>query len=341
VPKISRGSVGTLPITPLPTGATWAFEPFAFAPPLPSQEWPEGEYTIDNWEHFGGVLLSMLITDGRTAHVHGSAVMVAPGVAIAARHVIEEFLPNLTLATGGPSLSCVSINADQTVIWTCNTMTLVANDSDLIILMLAHASAMPKDNLFRLAMLTTRLPTVGERVLMVGFTASEDEIPESPSNVTVTGHVRVSTGIIKERYPTGRDLGMLPGPAVQVATSASGGMSGGPVFDQSGLLFGIVSTSYGHRRSCRTYVRFTHMASTHNSYYSDLAARRTYTRKTIARVRAIMLDRQTRHDSKKRRNRIYISNLGVRQPTINDRLRRNLAVGRGVDEGPLLINPAV
>jgi Trypsin-like peptidase domain len=245
VPKISRGSVGTVPITPLPTGASWAFEPFAFAPPLPSQEWPEGEYTIDNWEHFGGVLLSMMITDGRTAYVHGSAVMVAPGVAIAARHIVEEFLPKLTLATGGPSLSCVSITADQAVIWTCNTMTLVGNDSDLMILMLAHASEMPKDNLFRLAMVTTRLPTVGERVLMVGFTASEDEIPASPSNVTVTGHIRVSTGIIKERYPTGRDLVMLPGPAVQVATSASGGMSGGPVFDQNGLLFGIVSTSYG------------------------------------------------------------------------------------------------
>jgi hypothetical protein len=60
----------------------------------------------------------------------------------------------------------------------------------------------------------------------------------------ISGHVRVSVGTVTKSYPFGRDQYLLPGPSIEVQGSATGGMSGGPVFDQYGLLFGIVSSSF-------------------------------------------------------------------------------------------------
>jgi hypothetical protein len=75
---------------------------------------------------------------------------------------------------------------------------------------------------------------------MVGFTAAEGEIPFDPVGISVLGHVRVSVGTIVAQYPCGRDTTMLPWPALEVASWTSGAMSGGPTFDQQGLLVGIV-----------------------------------------------------------------------------------------------------
>jgi hypothetical protein len=36
---------------------------------------------------------------------------------------------------------------------------------------------------------------------------------------------------------------MVPGPAIEVACSTSGGLSGGPAFDKNGKVFGILSAS--------------------------------------------------------------------------------------------------
>jgi hypothetical protein len=73
---------------------------------------------------------------------------------------------------------------------------------------------------------------------MVGFTAMGGEIPFDPTGYTVVGHVRVSVGTIIEQRPGGRPS---LGPALEVGSWTSGAMSGGPVFDQHGLLVGIVS----------------------------------------------------------------------------------------------------
>src|SRR5690242_17789749 len=90
-----------------------------------------GEYTVDNWDHFGTVLLQLHLVDGNTVSVHGSAVLVAPGVAIAAKHVIEGFLTRLSIE-GGASHSCMSIASSQAMIWHCRKITILP-DADLAI----------------------------------------------------------------------------------------------------------------------------------------------------------------------------------------------------------------
>jgi hypothetical protein len=129
------------------------------------------------------------------------------------------------------------------MVWNCRKITMPPG-TDLAILILSYATTLPPNNTFTMAAITARLPKVGEQVSMVGFTAVENEVPFDPVGYSVRGNVRVSVGTISERHPTGRDKFLVPWPALKIASYASGGMSGGPVFDQHGHLLGILSTSY-------------------------------------------------------------------------------------------------
>jgi hypothetical protein len=226
------GDIVADPAARLSAGERLWFKPEIF--PVGS---PPGEYTVDNWDHFADILLSLLVIDGDIIYVHGSAVLVAPGVALAAQHVIDDFLPRLT-AEGGAVLLCGSVASTQLRLWHCKKMTSVP-EADLAILLLSSASELPPEHIFRIAIITTRLPKLGEQVSMVGFTAAGEHFPFDPARGgSVQGHVRVSVGTIVEQYPGGRSF---LGPALEVGSWTSGAMSGGPVFDQHGLLVGIVS----------------------------------------------------------------------------------------------------
>jgi hypothetical protein len=198
---------------------------------------PIGEYTIHNWEHFGGVPLFVGHIRDQTIFVHGSAVLVAPGVALSAKHVVE---PPLSVGDD-VSFFCGGISS-QLMLWHCTNTTFV-DKCDVAIITLRYMSQLPPANDFKIAGITTRLPSIGEEVTMIGFTAADDKIACPPGGVTVRGRVRMSRGTIGQRYPEGRDSFMLPGPCLEVEGAASGGMSGGPVFDQHGLLVGIVASS--------------------------------------------------------------------------------------------------
>jgi hypothetical protein len=230
------GTTTTDPAARLAVGSGLWFRPEVF--PVGS---PTGEHTIANWDYFGSALLQLHVRDGDALFVHGSAVLVAPGVAIAAKHVVEEFLPQLS--EGNAFLTCTSIIPSQLMVWNLRKITFPP-ETDLAILILSYATRLPPHNTFTIAAITTRLPKVGEQVSMVGFTAVEKEVPFDPVGYTVCGDVRVSVGTISKRHPTGRDKFLIPWPALEIASYASGGMSGGPVFDQRGHLLGIVSKSY-------------------------------------------------------------------------------------------------
>jgi hypothetical protein len=82
------------PTAGLPVGSNLGFRPEVF--PIGT---PPGEYTVDNWDHYQGVLLNLFIVEGHSVYVHGSAVLVAAGVALAAR-VIEPFMSRLSIEGG-------------------------------------------------------------------------------------------------------------------------------------------------------------------------------------------------------------------------------------------------
>lgn len=193
---------------------------------------------------FNGVLLSLHFADDAEHLVHGSAVLVAPGIALTAKHVIEPYLE--VLAAGHKHSMCIGIAQNGMQLWTVRKATLL-DGQDLAILGLELNSAMPNDRTFRQATISTRLPRVGDRVQIVGYRAtSASRTVEGKPGYSVEGSTLVSAGVVRERYPTasGRDRVMLPFPVIEVECASWGGMSGGPVFDEKGHLVGLLCSSF-------------------------------------------------------------------------------------------------
>src|SRR5258708_5161675 len=57
---------------------------------------------ITNWDLFEGMVLSVTFTDGRVHTMEGTAILVAPGIALCANHVFDDHLVK-TDKTLGPA----------------------------------------------------------------------------------------------------------------------------------------------------------------------------------------------------------------------------------------------
>lgn len=200
---------------------------------------------LDDWQSPDGVLLSMHFASKaeKWIKVEGSAVLVAPGVALCATHVIEPHADTLMASATG--VICIAIARHGLNIWRVRKVSNVPN-TDLTLLGLSLASAPPPTGMFYQAAITTRLPRVGEKLAITGFRAIADESKIVGSKeFSISGRVLVCTGEVSERYLKRRDASFVRWPALEVQCPAWGGMSGGPVFDERGLLVGLLCSSFG------------------------------------------------------------------------------------------------
>lgn len=210
---------------------------------------PPGVHQIHNLAHYNGVLLSVHFTKENWNTVEGSAVMVAPGIAITAAHVDEDYIPYIM--TVGLEIFCTGLTHSGMRHWRVKQITK-ANGTDLMVLSLEYRSPMPADARFAQARMTTRLPAIGEPIMVVGFRASDEDVPVSAEDgmyfPVEDGHLKygvkvlIGIGEVTQHSLNGRGSA-LPAPVIEVACSTSGGMSGGPAFDQNGMLVGILSYS--------------------------------------------------------------------------------------------------
>ena len=178
-------------------------------------------------------------------HIWGSAVMVAPGVALTAGHVIDEMRCHGFLAEAGGQLWAISVHvADRVELWRADSFTQDEEGSDLSLLTLVRTTAAsgPPANSplkFSLARMAARMPGVGETISLVGFKAAEVSFEHSAlMGLALVG----SVGQVTDQYPQGRDRHGLPNPAIAVAARTVGGMSGGAAFDAAGHLIGVISS---------------------------------------------------------------------------------------------------
>lgn len=224
------GTITADPLQQLPLGVELHFsvERFAF-------DAPGGLNSINNWDFFKGAVIALHFGNASNQRIMGSGVMVAPGIAVTARHVVE---PEMSLVMAGGGFICTGIAPSGLMIWRTRHVTTIPQ-TDLAILTLEYASALP--DVFRHASITTRLPKIGEQVFLVGQRHEAGE-PTTPL-ASINMKMMVAAGIVTARYEQGRDRVMLPGPALEVDCPALGGMSGGPAFDESGFLVGLLSSS--------------------------------------------------------------------------------------------------
>lgn len=173
--------------------------------------------------------------------------MVAPGVVLTARHVIEPQQEHLV--SGQQEIICSAITSTGLVIWTCHEVTLMGS-AGLALLMVRSASALP--DVLHLATLTTRLPRVGEKLVIAGVRHHATEPTDIVAELELS--MMVAQGVVTARYANGRDRILLPSPCLEVDCPAIGGMSGGPAFDSDGFLVGSVTSSIEGVPGGPTYV---------------------------------------------------------------------------------------
>lgn len=206
---------------------------------------------------YDGVLLSVHffseLSDWNT--VEGSAVLVAPGVAITAAHVIDDDIIALIMA-GSVLAFCTGLTPLGPRFWNISEIARVGQ-TDLLVLPLNYSSPIPLDGRFAHAIITTRLPKIGEIVTIVGFRAdggvrfpdfdaqANPYFPTSGGLIEYGGKIMIGVGEVTQHYMQGRGA-TARGPTIEVACVTDGGMSGGPAFDQTGMLVGILSRSINH-----------------------------------------------------------------------------------------------
>lgn len=190
-----------------------------------------------------GVLLALSFRDRNGHHTYGSGVMVGPGLALCAAHVLHEndFYDKLqrdeaTLVVQAP------LPEGGMQLWTVLRMALVPN-SDLAVLSMVLTSSYPADRRFVTACLTTRMPALGDVLTVTGLSAVGNGTEPIARSTHVEMFTQCHAGLVIDRYPNGRDRN-LAGPCLAVECAVPGGTSGGPVFDSRGYLVGILSTSY-------------------------------------------------------------------------------------------------
>jgi len=173
----------------------------------------EGNETVrvNNLAAFNGVLLVWQFVGAGGIDVDGTAVLVAPGIAVSAKHVVE---PHFELLMSASTYStAIGLTKAGAQIWTVRKVTLLGN-LDLVILGLELNSDLPPDRTFRQASITTRLPKLGERLQVCGFRATKTEKKQLPDVASfgceIEGALLVSAGEVTNRYPEGRDSVMLP-----------------------------------------------------------------------------------------------------------------------------------
>lgn len=190
-----------------------------------------------------GTLLALSFRDRSGHHTYGSGVMVGPGIALCAAHVLSENNFYDKLQTDDATLVAQApLNDGGMLLWTVLRVALVPG-SDLAVLSMALTSSYPKHRQFMTASLTTRMPAIGEVLTVTGLSARGDGTNAIASPMRIEIAPQCQLGPVIDRYPDGRDRRM-PGPCLAIECAVPGGTSGGPVFDNRGYLVGLLSASY-------------------------------------------------------------------------------------------------
>lgn len=184
-------------------------------------------------------------------HACGTASIIGRGYAITAAHVIDDYLqkfgaqPN---ASGNNQanfdlLLYLTLNEGSEVLplkvlklWS-GTMTDIA-----VLFFGVPADWGEEDHVWKVPRLQLLPPDVGERISGFGF--SEPEISGQDAEApTIDIKPRTTTGQVVEVHSERRDNVRLPFPCFRVNARFDGSMSGGPVFNASGDLCGIICSS--------------------------------------------------------------------------------------------------
>jgi hypothetical protein len=184
--------------------------------------------------------------------VGGTAFLVAPGVAITAFHVFDEFVRRYQSGAvpqdGSPMsfqvLTFLTLDSGRHVLPLTISRLWRAAPLDIAILAFDISGELPPGHRWSIPRLSLLPPRVGAPIFAFGFTAGRVDREPGATAPTLTIGAHTTTGEVVEIHHEFRDQAMLPFPCFRINARFDPGMSGGPVFDNStGHLCGVVCSS--------------------------------------------------------------------------------------------------
>jgi hypothetical protein len=202
--------------------------------------------TVSNWEHFDGALVAVGVTDNTTITIWGSGVMVAPGLVLTAKHVVDNFADavesrELDYCCIAPRLS------GRADFWRGDSLRYAENESDTAFLGVKLNSPIGQDWAVSCFPISVIPPRPDEMLTVVGFRFKDPDsiMPEQLGGVKVVaqGDMHASAGRVAAFHPYASSS-FLPYPAIEISSGVVGGMSGGAVLDRNGAIVGLVSRGF-------------------------------------------------------------------------------------------------
>lgn len=180
----------------------------------------------------------------------GTAFFIAPGVAITAWHVFEDFLPETVNGTYDNTpmsneFQLISpLRQGEALTWPIHSFSAGStprsddpDGSDLTSIGCHLAGLQPAQKVHSCLTVADRFPAIGERLHTIGL----KEPRRRGWNAPIMLQTYESVGRVIDVFPNGR--GRMPsGPCFALSCGVTGGMSGAPVFDNNGFVVGILST---------------------------------------------------------------------------------------------------
>lgn len=194
--------------------------------------------TVNNWDFFNGAVLAFVLKSKTRQELIGTAIIVAPGLAITATHNFVDYIDEIM--TGDVQIYGFGIAADKMNIWRVSEISW-APDDDIALLGITAASKIPSDRTYHQFGVTTRAPKNGEKVHLFGF--RHQPLDENPGSATFAAALYNSVGTVAGVYPNGIPGRFMPFPLIELNCGSLGGMSGGAAIDERGLVVGVISRS--------------------------------------------------------------------------------------------------
>ncbi|WP_376959426.1 serine protease [Azospirillum sp. A26] len=88
-------------------------------------------------------------------------------------------------------------------------------------------------------------PGIGEPFFSLGYRAMDWSKGVETNSYIADHRYSATRGQVEELHAGGRDKSMLPFPCFRTSARLDGGMSGGPIIDNFGRVFGVVCSSFG------------------------------------------------------------------------------------------------